>query len=300
MTACAPPPQIPPYFETLERTPIERIPIKTVLVHDQRIAYLDVGTGQPVILLHGFGGSMWQWEHQQHALAQQFRVITLDLIGSGLSAKPDIAYTPSELVNFLREFMDALEIKQASLVGNSLGAGVAIGLACDYPERIARLVLISGFPDRVEERLSSPLFRKALKTYVPTWLASIGSWLFARSLTKTVLEEIVHDKTLLTPAVIERSYRNRQQGGHITPQMAIVKNLSKWETSYAKQLGRIKHGTLIIWGKEDRVFPLAVGEYLVNQIPKATLYRIENSGHIPQWESPDKVNPVLLAFLSLW
>ena len=85
MTACAPPSQIPPYFETIERPPIERIPIKTVLVRDQRIAYLDIGTGPALILIHGFGGSMWQWEHQQSALAKQFRVITVDMIGSGLS-----------------------------------------------------------------------------------------------------------------------------------------------------------------------------------------------------------------------
>src|SRR5258706_15839738 len=77
MTACSSSSSIPAQFDA-----IERMPIHTVLVHNQRIAYLDVGTGPPVILIHGFGGSMWQWEYQQHALSQGFRVLTLDLPGA--------------------------------------------------------------------------------------------------------------------------------------------------------------------------------------------------------------------------
>ena len=293
MIACSSPSSIPTQFDA-----IERMPVRTVLVHGQRIAYLDVGAGPPVILIHGFGGSMWQWEYQQHQLSQHFRVLTLDMIGSGLSAKPDIAYTPHELVDFLREFMDVLEIKQASLVGNSLGAGIAIGLALDHPQLVDRLVLISGFPDRVEERLASPLFKRALKTNAPVWLAWIGNWLFGRSLTETVLEEIVYDKTLLTPAVVERSYQNRKRGGYIAPQMAVVKNLPAWENGYAKRLGEIRQQTLIIWGTEDRVFPPTVADDLVRQIPTATLHKISDTGHIPQWEQPTLANHIITEFLT--
>ena len=104
MTACSSPSSIPPQFDA-----IERMPIQTVLVHDQRIAYLDVGAGPPVILIHGFGGSMWQWEHQQHALSQHFRVLTLDLPGAGLSDKPEIDYRPDQMLDFFVGFMDAAE-----------------------------------------------------------------------------------------------------------------------------------------------------------------------------------------------
>ncbi|MGZ8375558.1 MAG: alpha/beta fold hydrolase, partial [Nitrospira sp.] len=158
MTACAPPLQIPPYFETLERAPIERIPINTVLVHGQRIAYLDVGTGPPVILIHGFGGSMWQWEHQQHALSQHFRTLTLDLPGSGLSDKPDIEYLPDQMLDFCIGFMDALQIPHATLVGNSMGAALAIGMTLTHPTRVDKLVLISGLPSLVMAKLTSRSF----------------------------------------------------------------------------------------------------------------------------------------------
>ena len=118
------------------------MPIRTVLVHDQRIAYLDVGTGPPIILIHGFGGSMWQWEYQQHTLSQHFRVLTLDLPGAGLSDKPEIDYRPDQMLDFFVGFMDAVKIPQATLVGNSMGAGLAIGMALTHPTRVAKLVLI--------------------------------------------------------------------------------------------------------------------------------------------------------------
>ncbi|MEK7761422.1 MAG: alpha/beta fold hydrolase, partial [Nitrospirota bacterium] len=116
MVACSSPSPIPAQFDA-----IERIPIHTVLVHGQQVAYLDVGTGPPVILIHGFGGSMWQWEYQQHALSQHFRVLTLDLPGAGLSDKPEIDYLPDQMLDFFVGFMDAVKIPQATLVGNSMG-----------------------------------------------------------------------------------------------------------------------------------------------------------------------------------
>src|SRR5688572_29245227 len=82
--ACTSVQEMPPWFDS-----IQRYPIKTVLVQGHRIAYLDEGQGPPVILVHGYGGSIWQWEYQQQPLSASHRVITLDLLGSGLSDKPD-------------------------------------------------------------------------------------------------------------------------------------------------------------------------------------------------------------------
>ena len=115
LTACSSHSSLPQWFDALGR-----LPINTVTVHDQRMAYLDVGQGPPVILLHGFGGSMWQWEHQQTALSAHFRVITPDMVGAGLSDKPDIEYRPDQLLEFLVGFMDALRISQARGASESI------------------------------------------------------------------------------------------------------------------------------------------------------------------------------------
>ncbi len=292
MTACSSPSSIPAQFDV-----IERMSIKTVLVHDQRIAYLDVGTGPPVILIHGFGGSMWQWEHQQHALSQHFRVLTLDLPGAGLSDKPEIDYRPDQMLDFFLGFMDAVEIPQATLVGNSMGAGLAIGMALTHPTHVVKLVLIDGLPQHVMEKLTSPSVRRALETSAPSWLVSFGNWLFGGLMIESVLKEIVHDPALLTPAVIERSNRNRQRPGLIKPIMTVRENLPLWESGFATRIDEITHPTLVIWGEEDRVFPIAVGEELQQTIKGSRFIRIPKAGHIPQWEQPDLVNQELIAFI---
>jgi pimeloyl-ACP methyl ester carboxylesterase len=292
MTACSSPPPIPPYFEAFER-----IPIHTVEVNGERVAYLDVGQGQPVILIHGFGGSMWQWEHQQQPLSAEFRLITPDLIGSGLSTKPEIEYRPEQMLDYFIGFMDALRIRQVALVGNSMGAGLAIGMALTYPDRVSQLVLIDGLPANVRERLTSPSIQRALDTAAPSWLASFGNWLFGGVMIESVLKEIVHDPALLTPAVIERSNRNRRRPGVIPPLMTVRDTLPLWESGFAKRIGEIRHPTLILWGEEDQVFPLSAGEDLQRTIKGSALVRIPNAGHIPQWERPDLANRAMIEFL---
>ena len=292
MAACSSPPPTPPHFEAFER-----FPIHTIQVNGERLAYLDVGEGRPVIVIHGFGGSMWQWEHQQVPLSREFRLLTPDLIGSGLSAKPDIEYRPDQMLDYFVAFMDTLKIPRAALVGNSMGAGLAIGMALEHPDRVSKLVLIGGLPANVRERLTSPSIQRALSTPAPSWLASFGNWLFGGLMIESVLKEIVHDPALLTPAVIERSNRNRQRPGVMPPLMSARDTLPLWEAGFAKRIGEIRHPTLIIWGEKDRVFPIAVGEELHRTITGSSLVRIPNAGHIPQWEQPDLVNPAMIDFL---
>jgi pimeloyl-ACP methyl ester carboxylesterase len=291
-SACATTDPLPPWFDA-----IERMPLQAIQVDGHRIAYLDVGNGPPVILLHGFGGSMWQWEYQQAALSRHLRVITPDLLGSGLSDKPEIDYRPDEMLAFLVGFMDALQIAQAVFVGHSMGAGLAIGMALEHPDRVSRLILISGLPPDVMKGLTSPTLKRALETNAPTWLVSAGNWLFGGFFTEGVLKEMVHDPALLTPAVLDRSNRNRTRPGVFRPIMTVGKNLSIWESRFAPRVGAILHKPLILWGEEDRVFPLAVGRQLHSLIPASTFVTVPIAGHLPQWEQPGKVNEQILRFL---
>lgn len=291
MSGCAAAPEIPPWFDA-----IQRISVHTASVNGHRIAYLDEGQGPPLILLHGYGGSMWQWEYQR-PLTEQFRVITPDLIGSGLSDKPDIDYRPQDLIDSVSGLMDSLGLPTATLVGSSMGAGVALGLALTHPERIDRLVLIDGFPDHVRERLVSPLMRRALGTHAPAWLARFGASLFGQRAMEAMLKEIVYDHSLVTPLVIERSNRNRQRADLITPLLALRDSLPLWEQQFAPRLSEIRHPALILWGEQDRLFPPQVGRDLQTLIPRSRLILIPNAGHIPQWEQPQAVNRHITEFL---
>jgi pimeloyl-ACP methyl ester carboxylesterase len=290
--SCSGPNAIPQWFDA-----VHRLPVHTVLVQDHRIAYLDVGHGSPVILIHGYGGSLWQWEYQQGPLSAEHRVITLDLLGSGFSDKPDLEYTPAILLDSFRRFMDALNIPHASLVGNSMGAGLAIAMAVSDPERVDRVVLISGFPERIREKLSSPMMRRAIDSRTPVWLVKFGNWLLGRGITDQVLSEMVHDHSLLTPTVLDRSYRNRKRSGLIEVLLSLSRNLQLWEDGFAKRLGEMHQPTLILWGERDKVFPPKVGQDLQALVPGAAFELIPEAGHIPMWERPDLVNPLLLKFL---
>ncbi len=292
MTACTSS-ELPRWFDG-----IHRVLLHSVQVDGQRLAYLDEGSGPPLILIHGFGGSMWQWEYQATALAQDHRVITLDLLGSGFSDKPDLEYRPEEVLHYFRRFMDALQIDRATLIGNSMGAGVALGMALTVPERVDRLVLISGLPPRVKDQLASPLIRRGLDSPFPAWLVRIGSWFVGSSATDRVLKEIVYDHSQLTAAVLDRSHRHRRRSDFIGPALAMGRTVPLWESEYAPRLNTIRKPTLILWGEEDRVFPPPVGRELATIIPGARLIGIPKAGHLPMWERPEVVNRAILDFLA--
>ncbi|HNP60620.1 MAG TPA: alpha/beta fold hydrolase [Nitrospirales bacterium] len=276
---------------------IQRVPYQTTRVNTHRIAYLDVGQGPPLILIHGFGGSMWQWEHQYSVLAQTHRVIILDLLGSGLSDKPDDAYTPKYLVEFFRQFMDALNISRATLVGNSMGAGLAMAMALDYPERVDRLVLISGFPAHVENSIASPHYQRFLHHRPPIWLAKLGNWMAGRRTTEYILKEIIYNAALISPAIIDRSFHNRQRGDFLVPLYSLMDNIKTWEGQYGNRFQQISHPVLLLWGDQDRVFPLDVGERVKDQLPHVEWHVIPEAGHLAQWEAPTMVNQFILSFL---
>lgn len=283
----------PPWVEL-----VHRIPFSTVTVDGSDIAYLDEGKGFPIIFLHGFGGSMWNWEYQQGVFSDNYRVIIPDLLGSGLSAKPSGPYTPQRLIDFFHRFMETLQIDRAILVGNSMGAGLAMGLALDYPEQVEALVLISGFPANIQESLASPAYKKFLYHRPPLWLAKFGNRLAGRSSTERILQAIIFRKELITPTIIERSYRNRQRGGFLVPIYSLLDNIEAWEHQYGQRLSHISHRTLLMWGDHDEVFPISVGEHLTRQLPHAQWHVIPNAGHLAQWEQPEDVNSVIRRFLA--
>ncbi|MDR4461748.1 MAG: alpha/beta fold hydrolase [Nitrospirales bacterium] len=276
---------------------IQRVPYQTTRVNTHRIAYLDVGQGPPLILIHGFGGSMWQWEHQYSVLAHTHRVIILDLLGSGLSDKPEEAYTPKYLLDFFREFMNVLNIPRATLVGNSMGAGLAMAMALDHPERVERLVLISGFPGHVENSIASPHYQRFLHHRPPLWLAKLGNWMAGKRTTEHILKEIIYNSALISPTIIDRSFHNRQRGDFLGPLYSLMDNIKTWEEQYGKRLQAISHQVLLLWGEHDRVFPLAVGERVKDQLPHVEWHVIPEAGHLAQWEAPTIVNQFILSFL---
>lgn len=277
--------------------PFDRYPPQFVSVNQHRTAYIRHGQGPPVVLLHGYAGAIWNWEHQIEPLGRRFTLFIPDVIGQGLSDKPRVAYTPAFYTDWLCGFLDAVGVGRAAIVGHSMGGGLALSLAMTNPDRVDRLILISGFPQDVLNRIRGP-YLKRFARLGSGWLFGLGYRLLGRRAFRKFIGGLVTDRSLVTPAVIERAYRLRKEYGKARPLWSTLTHIDVWEIDYAPRLNAVTAPTLIVWGRDDRFLPVTAGEELHQTIPGSRLAILPNTGHMPMWERPDEANRLIMDFLS--
>jgi pimeloyl-ACP methyl ester carboxylesterase len=268
----------------------------TIKINGHTIFYTVKGEGRPLLLIHGYGAGIWVWEKQIDVLSPFYRVYALDLIGHGFSDRPKISYTPQAYIHFLKDFMDGLGIEKASLIGNSMGGGIAWAMAILYPEQVDRLILIDCVPPDLLRQVSNESFR-VLATIrdipILPYLVIAGR---GKHSIKWALQECVSDITLITPEVINRQYELSRIKGTAWVLYSTLKHAEE-ALRLKDQLSQIRQPTLIIWGERDLIFPPRVGETLHQAVAGSKFLRVEKSGHIPMWETPAEVNQAILSFL---
>lgn len=269
---------------------------QTIEIRGHTIFYAMKGEGRPLLLIHGYGAGMWVWEKQIEALSPFYRVYALDLIGHGFSDRPKIPYTPEAYIHFLRDFMDAIGIEKATLIGNSMGGGIAWAMAILFPKRVERLILINCVPPDVLQQVKNESFR----TLVTIKDIPLLPYLIIAGRNKNsirwILLECVSDIKLITPEILNRQYHLSKIKGSTWVLYSTFKHAEE-ALKLKDQLSLIDHPTLLIWGERDLIFPPTVGETLHQTIRGSKFLKIEKSGHIPMWETPDEVNQAILAFL---
>ena len=269
---------------------------KTIQINNHTIFYTVKGEGKPLLLIHGYGAGIWVWQKQIDLLSQSCRVYALDLIGHGFSDRPKISYTPETYIHFLRDFMNGVKIERATLIGNSMGGGIAWATAILYPERIDRLILIDCVPPDVLYQVKNESFRAlAVIKDIPI-LAYPAIAARGKHSIKWVLLECVSDSKRITPEVVNRQYQLSKIKGTTWVLYSTLTH-AKEALKLKDQLSMIRQPTLFIWGEKDLIFPPQVGEVLHQTVPDSKLLRVEGSGHIPMWETPDEVNRAILDFL---
>ncbi len=260
---------------------------KEVTIYGTKIHYLEAGSGPTVILLHGLGGSTNNWALNTSALARNFRVIVPDQIGFGRSDKPFINYRISTYVDFLDALYKELKIERASLVGNSMGGWIAASYALAHPEKVERLVLVdaAGFapPENFDVRqlaAMNPSTREGMKR-----LAAL----------------VFYNKQLfLTDSAIDLLLTQRIKAGDGYTIQSLNESIARREDLLDNRLSAIKQPTLIIWGRNDGLTPLAqFGERFQKEIGGSQLIVFEECGHFPQVEKAAEFNAALLKFLTL-
>lgn len=261
------------------------------------IFYTVAGEGAPVLLLHGFGGEIWMWERQVAAISKRYRLFIPDLLGYGYSDRPKVDYTPSLFIGMIRQFMDQLGMRSASLIGNSMGGGIAWAFALTHPERVDKLVLIDSIPPQVVPAVRNRLFRWFLAIRHIPLLPYLAVALRTRRMVRVALMQVVYNDRLITEAVIERQHRIGRMAGTARVMASTVRYADE-VARYADALETLRKPTLIIWGEQDELFPVAVGSQLHASIRDSELVVIKDSGHMPMWEKPDETNQAIMEFLS--
>jgi 2-hydroxy-6-oxonona-2,4-dienedioate hydrolase len=257
----------------------------TATVYGAKIHYVEMGSGPVVVLLHGLGGNTTNWQFNIAPLAQKYRVIVPDQIGFGKSDKPLINYRITTYVDFLDAFLKELKIERATLVGNSMGGWVAASYALAHPQKVERLVLVDAAGFTPAQDLDLALLMKLNPS--------------TREGMKELVSRVFFNKVIfMSDAFIDASMAARINAGDGYTIRSITESILRREDFLDNRLSPIKSPTLIIWGREDGLLPLADGQRFQKEIQGAQLIVFEQCGHVPQVEKAVDFNTALLKFLA--
>ncbi len=250
---------------------------KTAVVFGQNIRYFEAGQGPAVILLHGMGGAKEHWMGNFGALAAGYHVYAIDQIGFGHSDKPLLDYKVATFVDFLYAFMQTQNIGKATLVGNSFGGWIALDFAIQHQGMVEKLVLVDS---------AGLAWQQPLAELNPASLAA----------TRTLVESVFYDKKMVSNRAVQQVFTDRMRNNDGYTIQRAVAGFATPQFEDAK-LGSIHVPTLVMWGRQDELIPLASGEKLRDGINGAKLVVFEQCGHVPQIEKSAEFNRALLEFL---
>ncbi len=259
--------------------------------------------GPAVVLVHGFGGSTFNWRYTLPALAEAgCHAIALDLKGFGLSEKAfDEVYSHAAQADLVGQTMTALNVQKATLVGHSMGGNVIAHFALKYPDRVDRLVFAAGMVMPDDNRRASIFGRLvslgALAEFPPfrRWGQILLRLVFVPSRVTAVLKSAYYDPEFVTPEVVEGALRPQQARNWDLALLGIVRDSGS--NALPRPLSTIKAPALIVWGQNDTWVPLERGQQLRAALPQAHWVVIPQAGHLLMEEQAEAFNTALLDFL---
>ncbi len=262
-----------------------------------RVHYRDRGPRDAavLVLIHGSDDSLYAWEPWSKTLSDKFRVISLDLPAHGLTgAVPNHDYSQKGMTVFVNELADKLGLKSFALGGNSMGGGVAARYAETYPDRVTKLILVDagGMPVGPGDHIPigfqiarMPFMRPVLLHITPRALFSEG------------LNDAIVRKAILTDAMIDRFWDFHRMEG--TRAANADRFALDEDFNYVKDhIGQIKAPTLILWGAQDHLIPVAAAQAFHKAIPNSKVIVYPATGHLPMDEVADQSAADVRAFLS--
>lgn len=263
-----------------------------VTVYGQKLHYFEAGeANRPVIIiLHGLISEASEWLQNIEALSKQFHVIALDLLGCGQSDKPFINYRIGTFVDYLNGFVQTLDGDRFSLIGHSLGAVIAINFALTYPQKVDKLVNVSsGFGYALPEADDPQMLGftpGSLKLLNPSTKAEVKK-LLALALYNQEVAQMEETVSYVFTVASNSGYINGR----------VVELLRQREEPLDGKLSTLTHPTLILWGRQDRLTPVTLGDRFQAELPNSQLIIFEECAHNPYAEQFERFNTEVLRFL---
>jgi pimeloyl-ACP methyl ester carboxylesterase len=279
---------------------VGRIDMQTVTLHGQQLSFVDSGTGQAVLFVHGLLGSHRNWAHLVDRLDDSHRVIVPDLFGHGASAKPMGDYSLGAHAATLRDLLDRLEIDRVTIVGHSLGGGISMEFCYLFPARVERLVLVStgGLGREV-----SPVLRSATLPGAEWVLPVIGSsWVRDRA---ELVGRLLHKVGWRPSSDVAAAWQGftslsdaEGRRAFLATTRAVVDPGGQTVNASDYLAETIAIPTLVVWGGRDRMIPVQHAEHARASIPGCRVEIFEQSGHFPHLDEPDRFAAVLRSFVA--
>ena len=248
------------------------------------VAWREAGSGEPLVFLHGLGGSRTAWGPQLRGMSDRYRCVAWDMPGYG-GAAPIVPLTYAAIAQRLVDLLDTLDIARATLIGLSFGGMHALHTALDHPDRVARLVLAD----------SSPAFGidgTTRESWIRDRLAPIDAGGTPADAAEAIVDAITHVQ-------LQGAIRQETVGafGRISAEGFRAAVMCLPDNDVRARLGEVRSPTLVIVGDHDEETPLSYSQLLADGIPNAELRVLPGAGHLTPAEVPDHFNAALAAFL---
>jgi haloalkane dehalogenase len=268
-----------------------------MIINGLHVHYVDEGSGDPIVFLHGLPAWSFIFRHLIRGLAGQYRCIAPDMIGFGLSEKPEgWSYTPASQVANLAQFLDQLGIKQANLAMHDFGAAIGTALAVEQPERFERITVINGACwDLQEDPGAEKIAKLATGALGQMMLTTLNPWpkMVQRTFGDKVKYTEAFEKAIAGPTL--------SKDGRIAlwkTAKALAASGSFFNDVWRHRKNLAETSTQFIWGMKDPIF----GEHALNKwwhdFPLSSVERLNTCGHYPTEECAHQVLEALQTFLT--
>jgi len=284
---------------TSQGKPVHMNELKYLELHGDRVAYRDAGSGETLLLIHGMAGSSETWRAVIPQLAKKYRVIAPDMLGHGQSDKPRGDYSLGAFAVWLRDLLDELGVTRATIVGQSLGGGVAMQFVYQHPDYCQRLVLISsgglgpdvGWTLRL---LSAPGAELILPVIAPKPVLNVGnklrSWLSAAGIQSPRGAEIWSAYSSLSDSQTRHAF------------LRTLRSVVDYRGQAVSALNRLhltsELPTMAIWGDKDQIIPVDHAYAAQAARPGSRLEVLAGVGHFPHVERPTDVVDLIDDFIT--